>query len=171
MSDKGNIREIVHLVAMKKPELVSVLASFAATDTILYLGQLSDENVKKKAEQAIGCANGIMHTQFVATCSLGVEKENLIQQRKAEIYLQGLDDEIFAVLYLVATELRSVLIGTLFVNQKITAQEAFQLTFAEELEQQRRWGKDDVVKLRQKDIMDKLTELEAIINAGSLFKN
>ncbi len=163
MSDKQNILEIVQQVAMKKSGLVSVLASFVATDTVLYLRQLSDENIKKKAERAVVQVNDIMHTRYVTVCSLDVIGKNQAQREKTEIYLQGLKDKIFAILYLMATELRSVIIGVLFVNKKITIQDAFQLAFAEELEQQRYWGADSFTKQRQKDIMDKLMKLEEIV--------
>ena len=147
----------VQEAAKMKQELVSLLVPFAATDTLLYLSDVSNEKTQKEVGDAIKSANEIMGTKFVPVLGLR--------------YLEKTDDYRFAVVYLAATELRSFLAGVLLANRALSADDVFQLTFAEELAQQERWGKDEEIKKRQQAIKQRIIELEKVCNERSLFEN
>lgn len=161
----------VQEAAKMKQELVSLLVPFAATDTLLYLSGVLNEKMQKEVDDAIKSANEIMGTKFVPVLGLEVCRQNIEQQEIVRRYLEKTDDYRFAVVYLAATELRSVLAGVLLANRVLSADDVFQLTFAEELAQQERWGKDEEIKKRQQDIKQRIIELEKVCHERSLFEN
>ena len=161
----------VREAAKMKQELVSLLVPFAATDTLLYLSDVSNEKTQKEVDDAIKSANEIMGTKFEPVLGLEVCRQNIEQQEIVRRYLEKTDDYRFAVVYLAATELRSFLAGVLLANRALSAGDVFQLTFAEELAQQERWGKDEEIKKRQQAIKQKIIELEKVCNERSLFEN
>lgn len=59
------------------------------------------------------------------------------QKEKMTAYLRQLDDDKLSVLYLTATELRSVLLGILFAERIASAEAVFRLAFCEEQVQQK----------------------------------
>ena len=161
----------VREAAKMKQELVSLLVPFAATDTLLYLSDVSNEKTQKEVDDAIKSANEIMGTKFVPVLGLEVCRQNIEQQEIVRRYLEKTDDYRFAVVYLAATELRSFLAGVLLANRALSADDVFRLTFAEELAQQERWGKDEEIKKRQQAIKQRIIELEKVCNERSLFEN
>lgn len=161
----------VQEAAKMKQELVSLLVPFAATDTLLYLSGVLNEKMQKEVDDAIKSANEIMGTKFVPVLGLEVCRQNIEQQEIVRRYLEKTDDYRFAVVYLAATELRSVLAGVLLANRVLSADDVFQLTFVEELAQQERWGKDEEIKKRQQDIKQRIIELEKVCHERSLFEN
>ena len=161
----------VQEAAKMKQELVSLLVPFAATDTLLYLSDVLNEKIQKEVDDAIKSANEIMGTKFVPVLGLEVCRQNIEQQEIVRRYLEKTDDYRFAVVYLAATELRSVLAGVLLANRVLSADDVFQLTFAEELAQQERWGKDEEIKKRQQDIKQRIIELEKVCHERSLFED
>ena len=161
----------VQEAAKMKRELVSLLVPFAATDTLLYLSDVSNEKTQKEVDDAIKSANEIMGTKFVPVLGLEVCRQNIEQQEIVRRYLEKTDDYRFAVVYLAATELRSVLAGVLLANRVLSADDVFQLAFAEELAQQERWGKDEEIKKRQQDIKQRIIELEKVCHERSLFED
>ena len=161
----------VQEAAKMKHELVSLLVPFAATDTLLYLSDVLNEKTQKEVDDAIKSANEIMGTKFVPVLGVEVCRQNIEQQEIVRQYLEKTDDYRFAVVYLTATELRSVLAGVLLANRALSADDVFWLAFAEELAQQERWGKDEETKKRQQAIKQKIIELEKVCNERSLFEN
>lgn len=161
----------VREAAKMKQELVSLLVPFAATDTLLYLSDVSNEKTQKEVGDAIKSANEIMGTKFVPVLGVEVCRQNIEQQEIVRRYLEKTDDYRFAVVYLAATELRSFLAGVLLANRALSADDVFRLAFAEELAQQERWGKDEEIKKRQQAIKQRIIELEKVCNERSLFEN
>ena len=161
----------VQEAAKMKQELVSLLVPFAATDTLLYLSDVSNVKMQKEVGDAIKSANEIMGTKFVPVLGVEVCRQNIEQQEIVRQYLEKTDDYRFAVVYLTAIELRSVLAGVLLANRALSADDVFRLAFAEELAQQERWGKDEEIKKRQQDIKQRIIELEKVCHERSLFEN
>ena len=147
------------------------MVKFAETDTLLYLPDDLDAGILRDAAAAVEQANLLSNTAFVMTKGLSVIAANALQKEKMAAYLRQLDDDKLSVLYLTATELRSVLLGILFVEGIASAEDVFRLAFAEELEQQKRWGRDEATVKRQAEIRRKLKEWEALYYERSLSEN
>ena len=70
-----------------------------------------------------------------------------------------------AGLYLSATELRSVLLATLLAERQISVEEAFVCSFAEEIEEQNKWGIPEEIEQRHATVRARLKDAEKMINA------
>ncbi len=166
------MQTIICSIHERRDEIVLRLLEFSATDTILYLREcVSNEQVLNSLKCAISCANDFLQTKFEEVSGLEVSVVNLAQKVQLRTFLNKLDDASLAVVYLVATELRSVLLGCLFLCRVFSVKDIFNLAFAEELEEQNKWGRDDFILQRHAEILKKLKTLEKFCDERSLFKN
>ena len=149
--------EIIKKIAAEKECFISVLVKFAETDTLLYLPDDLDAGILRDAAAAVEQANLLSNTAFVMTKGLSVIAANALQKEK--------------ILYLTATELRSVLLGILFAERIASAEAVFRLAFCEELEQQKQWGTDEATVMRQEDVKRKLKRWETFCYERSLSEN
>lgn len=160
--NNSRFAKILSSTLVKRDELIKRLVSFVCYDTLLYLGE------DKVALAKIPEVNKILCTNFVCSKGINVADENIKQQDNVLNYLQGCSLEKNLFIYLAATEVRSVLLAILFVEKKISAEDVFSLAFAEELGQQKEWGKTTEVCLRHQQVIDRLKELEQVLNERSL---
>ena len=154
--------EIIKKIAAEKECFISVLVKFAETDTLLYLPDDLDAGILRDAAAAVEQANLLSNTAFVMTKGLSVIAANALQKEKMAAYLRQLDDDKLSILYLTATELRSVLLGILFAER---------IASCEELEQQKQWGTDEATVMRQEDVKRKLKRWETFCYERSLSEN
>lgn len=150
---------------LQKSELIKKLVSFVLTDTILYLPE--DESICTK----LGQVNLLLGTDFVLVKGIDVPAENVAQQGKVEKYLLECSTEKTAFIYLMATEIRSVLLAILWMEEKIDIDELFLCAFFEELQEQKQWGEIEEIIERNKLIKSKLNDLKKWRNERSLSKN
>lgn len=146
----------------QRSEFIDKLVSFVAQDTILFLDDC------KGASEKIKEVNQLLGTNFLICEGIEVKEQNLIERDKVAVYLNSISLEKAALIYLVATEIRSVLSAILFAEVKISATDLFNLTFYEELEQQKVWGITDEIVYRHSQIKERLSYLEKVRNERSL---
>lgn len=164
------VAQVFKEISGKREELSEQLVSYALTDSLLFMAP--KENVKPMYERdvyaAVNEVNNLLDTCFEVACGLDIPAQNYECRNALATYLRKLSDSAFAVVYLAAMELRSVLGGILFCEKKVDAKKAFELAFYEELSQQENWGTDEVICRRQANIKSKLKELERFRDEGSL---
>lgn len=166
------MQEIIGSIHECRDEIVLRLLDFSATDTILYLSScVSNKEILTCLDRTIDLVNQILLTKFEEVEGLEVSAINLAQKKQLRSFLAKLDDETLAIVYLVATELKSVLLGCLFLYRVFSVKDIFNLAFAEELEEQSKWGCDDCIRQRHTEIFGKLISWEKFCDERSLFKN
>lgn len=77
-----------------------------------------------------------------------------------EKIIQNLSDAEFAAFYLAASQMRSIILALALVKGKLSAQEAFEAAFVEELWQAEVWGADEEAEKRRQSIRSELQEIE-----------
>lgn len=168
----AEIQEIACSIYECRDEIILRLLNFSATDTILYLSScVSNEEILTSLDRMIDSVNRILLTKFEEVEGLEVSEVNLAQKKQLRSFLDRLDDETLAIVYLIATELKSVLLGCLFLYRIFSVKDIFNLAFAEELEEQSKWGCDDCIRQRHTEILGKLISWEKFCDERSLFKN
>lgn len=168
----ADLQEFISSVDGYRKEIVVRLLDFSATDTILYVREcISDEKRLRCLDSAIQLANTFLQTKYEEIFELEVSGVNLAQREKLKVFLDKLDNASLVVLFLVVTELKSVLLGVVFLYHAFSVQDIFNLAFAEELEEQNIWGKDEFITQRYSEIFDKLISWEKFCDERSLFKN
>lgn len=141
---------LAELSKIQESELVNRLVSFASTDTILFLPDSAE------ARKAVTIANQILQTKFVISEGIEVLGVNSLQDNQVKQYLEHVSFNKLALVYLTATELRSVLLGILFAEGKVSIESAFACAFYEELSQQHCWGCLPEMLQKQQGIKNRL---------------
>ncbi len=167
-----DLQKISCSISEHRDDIINRLLSFSATDTILYLrGGVCNQSVLLFAKKAIDMANSIMNSHFEEVNGLEVSNINQKQKDVLKKYLFNLDNQSLIILYLVALELKSVLLGVLFVTQSFKVQDVFNLSYAEELEEQKKWGEDEAISNKHSEILENLKQWESFCYERSIFKN
>ena len=160
MGKQNNFNNIVSFMNnIQKSELINRLVSFVCHDTILYLPE------NQTAKKYLVSANAFLGTHFQMCDTFATDDVNVLQKDKIDVYLNKLNTSNLVGLYLVATELRSVLLAILLKEKEISIEEAFACSFAEELTEQKKWGTLDEIKQRHLEVIEHLREAEKVINA------
>jgi len=149
-------------LAKQKSELEDRLVSFVLTDTLLFL----PDNPRLKDE--LMRANQLLGSHFVMSSGFDVSPENISQQRYVKVYLQGTEDFKTVFIYLIAMELRSVLLAILLAENKIDYKQAFDYAFYEEITEQKQWGVLPEIADKHSEIKTRLCELEKWYEKRSL---
>lgn len=157
--------------SLQKDELVNKLGSFVMCDSLLFVSKETPYDWRERIKKAVAEANAVLETSFVMTERLEVPCSNLEQKEAFLRYFGTCCRDKAAYIYLVATELRSVLAAVLTVERKISLTEAFKLAFYEEICQQEKWGLTEEAESRQREIKNKLQELERVGYERGLFKD
>jgi len=154
--------EILRIFQTQRDELICKLVSFVAGDTILFLPKDSgcDEKIKS--------ANEILGSRFEKTDGINVLSENLLYGENIKKYMNRCSVEKQTFIYLVATELRSVLAAVLLAEKEINAEEAFKFSFYEELTQQKKWGVLPEAEEKHQAVKLQLKALERWLNERSV---
>lgn len=167
----SQINKAFEEASLQKDELVCKLGSFVMCDSLLFVSKETPDDWRERIEKAVAEANAVFKTSFVITDKLEVPCSNLEQKKAFLRYFETCCDDKAAYIYLVATELRSVLAAVLAVERKISLAEAFELAFYEEICQQKKWGLTEEAESRQREIKNKLQELERAGYERGLFKD
>lgn len=154
--------EILKIFQTQRDELISKLVSFVAGDTILFLPKASG------CEDKIKQANEILGSRFIATEGIEVLEQNISFAEKIKNYMNSCPVEKQVFIYLAATELRSVLSAVLLAEKKIKIEDAFELSFYEELSQQKAWGVMPETEDKHQAIKSQLRALEKWFDERSL---
>ncbi len=160
--------KILKEIEQSRVRLTDTLIAFIKTDTILFA---FDEKCADFYTPYVTAANKILNTVFVLTIGLEVAAVNFEQDAGLQAYLKRLPVYKFAVLYLAAIKVRSVLLGVLFAEGKISAEQLFSAGFYEELWQQSKWGAIAETDEQHKNIRNELAQLERLRNEKSLSEN
>jgi chaperone required for assembly of F1-ATPase len=163
---------VINEIKQKREEFCKILVSFVLTDSILFVEKdLLNQDCGKSIIDAVNVANGILNTEYEISNGVDVLPINQLQSEKIEKYLKSISLEKFCVIYLVAIELRSVLLGVLFVEEKFDVNKIFELAFFEELYEQIKWGVVDEITQRHLQIKNILDETKGFCIERGLHKN
>lgn len=158
-------RDAEQYVLQNKKEIISLLAEFVLTDTILFWS--ADEDIKllqrKKWQPIIDFANNEIGLNLQKTYEITPSSENEFCREAFKNYTRTLYLNKLTALYLAATELKSVLLAVALIKGKISATEAFNRAFLEEFYQNERWGTDKEAENKREQIKEKMLKIEGYI--------
>ena len=149
------INNIEHVV-VRRGELTNNLLDFVVTDCLLFV---DDSIPKEDIVCAVDKVNLLLNTEYMITDALNVLDINKKQRSKLKQYFDDLSDIDFVKIYFVATELKSVLLAILLIENKISTDEAFSLSIYEEDYQQKKWGINEEIIERQNTIKARLYDI------------
>lgn len=157
--------ELIREIEQNRVRLTDTLLLFVKTDTILFA---FNEECEDCFIRFVSVANEVLNTAFILTRGIEIAEVNQEQDKMVRVYLEGLSVQKFALVYLAAIKVRSVLLGVLFAEGQINSDEVLNTAFFEELWQQKKWGDMAEIKERHNTIKNELLKLENLRDAKSL---
>lgn len=158
--------EAVKDVKLHREGIISRLVRFAETDLLLFWG--TDKELFSRQEKLwspiIHWVNEVLQAEFKHTDTLDVPEGSTVSACYLKTFLESLSDKELAAFYSAALNMKSVLLAMAIIKGKMTAEEAFQAAFLDELWQNEKWGSDEEAVQRREIIKNELSDVEAFLN-------
>lgn len=145
-----------------RPEIIDKLMKYTATDMLLFWGtdrELIAEQ-EKHWQPLLKWAEKEFNGEFKKTHGLDVSEDNQQSGYRLKAFLESLNDRELAAYYLAALNMRSVLLAAALVKKQITAEQAYEAAYLEQLFQEKKWGKDDEADAKLAERKKELYEIE-----------
>lgn len=145
-------------IAEHRAETIDNICRFFDADTLLFW----DENEELSAYQTkywqplLHKLKAEFNLDLHTTTGLSPAENEKASQNFTRL-LQRMSDKELTGCFLAASELKSVLLGLLLAKQKISAAEAFQAAYLEEIYQNKFWG-EDVAALNAREKSKKMLD-------------
>mgnify|MGYP001133532183 CR=1 FL=1 len=148
-------------IGKSRKEVIDRLVVFSQTDMLLFWGHEKDliERQEKVWGPILQWANNEINVEFVKTQGLDVP-ENKASGEKLKDYLNSFSDKELAAFYVAALNMKSVLLAIALVKKRLSADEAFNAAFLDELWQAESWGVEKEAEKRRIELKKELHEIE-----------
>lgn len=147
-------------------EVIEKLVEFSFTDVILFWS--ANEDVKKlQAEQwlpVLKWLNNRFNITLKETDGLMPLPQNENNRAVFTQILEKMSLKTLTAYYLAAVRLKSPLLALAFAEKKISAAEAFDLAYLEELYQSKSWGVDEEAEQGRQCLKKELLEIEDFLH-------
>ena len=135
-------REIVNQIVEKREYFEQKILEFLLCDTMLFCSENEEINslYGKQISKVIDDFNKMLGVDYKLSRGFDVDDGNKTHQDVVGKYLSQTKGDFLSCIYMIATELRSVMLAVLLMNKKISVDESVELAFYEENFQQKQWG-------------------------------
>ena len=161
-----NFKQAEKDIKEHRSEVIEKLVEFSFTDVILFWS--ANEDIKKlQAEKwlpVLKWLNNRFKITLKETDGLTPPPQN---ENNRVVFMQILENMSLKTLtayYLAAVRLKSPLLALAFAEKKISASEAFDLAYLEELYQSKSWGVDDEAEQGRQCVKNELFEIDDFLN-------
>lgn len=164
---EAKLKEAQQEIAQHKEEVIDRLVQFSLTDMLLFWGHEKDliERQQKVWGPILAWAKQELDTKFVTTDSLDVPEENKTSGYRLKLFMETLSSKELAAFYAVALKTRSVILAAAMVKGHLTAEQAFEAAFLEELWQSENWGNEEEACARRDKIKAEMLEIENFLKS------
>ena len=161
-----NFTDAEKYIATHRQETIQNLCRFLDTDVLLFWSDKPDLFAYQNQhwQPLLNKLNSVFKLDLQKTTTL-LPPKNKTAEIIFEKILTEMPDKELTGCFLAASELKSVLLGLLLAKKEISAAEAFEASFLEELYQNKFWG-EDVAAANARNITRKsLSEVEGYLNS------
>lgn len=136
-------QEAIKEFGQKREYFEKKLLSFLLYDTVLFYPDNADfqKDYGRKLEMVLASFNKLLVVEYVATKGLDVVEQNNSFQEKIANFLAQLNVIDLIKVYIIATNLRSVILAILILNGVVEVKDAVEVAFCEEFYSQKKWGR------------------------------
>lgn len=160
------LKKAVSEMGKYRCEIIGKLLDFAKTDVLFFWGEKRDLFLQQQEKwlPILEWAASELNTKLKKTETLDIP-DNSAMNNPLENILNQMNDKELACFYAAALDIRSVLLALALVKGRINADEAYQLSYLEELWQNERWGVDGEADCRRKERLAELKEIESFLHS------
>ena len=161
-----NFVEAEKYIATHRRETIQNLCRFLDTDVLLFWSDKPDLLAYQNQhwQPLLNKLNSVFKLDLQKTTTLLPPKNNAAETIFERILTEMSDKELTGC-FLAASELKSVLLGLLLAKKEISAAEAFEASFLEELYQNKFWGEDVAAANAHNITRKSLSEVEGYLNS------
>ena len=149
-----------------RSEVIEKLVEFSFTDVILFWS--ANDDVKKLQTEkwlpVLKWLNNRFRITLKETDGLTPPPQNENNRAGFTEILEKMSLKMLTAYYLAAVRLKSPLLALAFSEKKITASEAFELAYLEELYQSKSWGVDEEAEKGRQCVKKELLETEEFLH-------
>ena len=164
-----DLKAALNDASLNKQEIIDKMCEFAQTDVVLFWNDNPEltERQNKYWFPVLHWIGHELHTELKTSTSLEVPNQEEKFGVALKRYLQTFSDKELIAFYKAALDMRSVILAAALVKGKITAEEAYQAAYLEEIWQAEKWGKiKDAEESRAKAKAD-LIEIEKFLQSDA----
>ena len=156
------LEEVTLEIAKYREDIIKRLMKYIETDVLLFWGEDKDLIAcqEQKWKPLLEWAKKEFGANFKVSHDLEVKEENQKSGYRLRNFLEHLSDKELAAFYLAALNMRSVLMAAALVKGKITAKQAYEAAYLEELWEAEKWGVDDEAEKKRQERYKELKEVE-----------
>lgn len=152
-------------MAENREQIIDKLLQFATTDVLLFWSGNND--LAKRQEQlwmpVLKWAEQEIQLNLKTTTALDVPEQEEQSIARLRSFLEGFSDKELVAFFKAALNMRSVLLAAAMVKGKISAEQAFQAAFIEELWQAERWGVVPEAQKKRDELKQELVDIETFL--------
>lgn len=158
------LEQAVNEIRHHRREIIDRLKDFAKTDLLFFWGEKRDLFLQQQEKwlPILDWASTELRTELNKTETLDVPDNSAMQNPLTEI-LVGMTDKELACFYAAALNMRSVLLALALVKHRVSAEEAYELSYLEEMWQNEKWGTDAEAVCQREERLAELKEIESFL--------
>lgn len=158
------LEQAVSEIKQHRHQVIGRLLDFAKTDLLFFWGEKRELFLlqQEKWLPVLDWASAELGIGLKKTETLDVPDNSAMQNPFIGV-LSSMSDKELACFYAAALNMRSVLLAWALVKGRINADEAYNLSYLEELWQNQKWGVDAEADCRRKERHAELTAIESFL--------
>lgn len=155
-------------VSQNRDAVIDKLVEFSGTDMLLFWGENKDliERQQKLWQPILDWAQQTMDMEFKTTSGIDVPEQDKETGVRMRAFLNSLSDKELLAFFKAALDMRSVLLAAALVKGRLTAEQAFEAAFVEELWQSENWGVVEEAQQRRDELKAELVEIEKFLKSA-----
>ena len=161
-----NFKQAEKDIKEHRSEVIEKLVEFSFTDVILFWS--ANEDIKKLQTEkwlpVLKWLNNRFKITLKETDGLTPPPQNENNRAVFTQILEKMSLKTLTAYYLAAVRLKSPLLALVFAEKKISASEAFDLAYLEELYQSESWGVDNEAEQGRQCVKNELLEIDDFLN-------
>ncbi len=163
---KQKLDQAVTEIAQHREDIIAKLLEFAKTDLLFFWGENRELflHQQEKWLPILDWAAQELRVNLQKTHTLDVPENSQLNGPLAQM-LRAMSDKELACYYAAALNMRSTLLALALVKGRIHAEEACELSYLEELWQNKLWGKDEEAVSRRQERCEELKEIESYLHS------
>lgn len=162
---KTNLKAAVADVAQNRDVIIDKLVEFSGTDMLMFWGENKDliERQRKVWQPILDWAQETLEMEFKTTQGIEVPVQDEKTGMRMRQFLESLSNKELLAFFKAALDMRSVLLASALVKGRLSAEQAFEAAFIEELWQSENWGVVEEAQQRRDELRDELEEIEKFL--------
>lgn len=166
---KENLTAALADAAENRQAIIERLMKFSETDMLLFWGEDKDLLLRQEKlwRPVLDWAQNRLKLSLKTTQSLDVPEQDKQTAEQMRAFLSGLNNKQLLCFLKAALDMRSVLLAAALVEGQLSAEQAFEAAFLEELWQSENWGVVEEAEQRHNELKSELLEIETVLKSAA----